>query len=139
MRNKAFLPMIEQLVMIALFALAAALCLQGFAAADRISDGAYSLDRASHEAQNAAEVIKSTEGDLELAAERLSGECSDGALLLTYSSDWKPCDSSDNVCFTLRACKQESSVEGLGKALITVSSDDETVFELTVSWQEVAR
>ena len=67
MRNKAPLAMLEQLVMLLVFALAAALCLQAFALADRLSDRTERFDRAVLEAQRAAETVKHCRGDLQQA------------------------------------------------------------------------
>ena len=58
MKNKASLMLMEQLVMILVFALCAALCLQGFAAADRISKETALRDEAVILAQNTAECLK---------------------------------------------------------------------------------
>lgn len=58
MKNKASLLLMEQLVMILVFALCAALCLQGFVAADRISRETALRDEAVVLAQNTAEALK---------------------------------------------------------------------------------
>lgn len=58
MRSRAPLVLMEQVVMILVFALAAALCVQVFVYADRTSRYHESRDRAIVEAQNAAESIK---------------------------------------------------------------------------------
>ena len=73
MRSKTPLAMMELLVMLLVFALAAAVCVQVFvfAGADSRRDAA--RDRALAEVQNAAECIKSLRGDYETAARRLGG------------------------------------------------------------------
>ena len=58
MRSRAPLALMEQLVMILVFALAAALCLQVFVFADRISARNEETDRAVLVCQNAAETLK---------------------------------------------------------------------------------
>lgn len=58
MKNKASLLLMEQLVMILVFALCAALCLQCFVAADEISRETALRDRAVLLAQNTAECMK---------------------------------------------------------------------------------
>ena len=58
MRSKASLFLMEQLVMVLVFALAAALCLNAFVQAQRISDAAAWQDEAALTAQNAAELLK---------------------------------------------------------------------------------
>ena len=54
----------EQLVMVLVFALAAALCVQAFAASNRMSETAAARDRAVQIAQSAAEIMQSRGGDM---------------------------------------------------------------------------
>ena len=58
MKSKAPLFLMEQLVMVLVFALAAALCLNVFVQAQQISDAAARQDEAVLIAQNAAELLK---------------------------------------------------------------------------------
>ena len=58
MRSKAPLVMMEQIVMVLVFALAAALCLQTFVLSGKISRQTEAVSRGTAEAQNAAETIK---------------------------------------------------------------------------------
>lgn len=59
MRSKAPLALMEQMVMLLVFALAAALCLQAFVKSDEISASCEARDRAMTLCQSAAEVIRS--------------------------------------------------------------------------------
>ena len=59
MRSKAPLALMEQTVMILVFALAAALCLRVFVWSSQMSRHIEARDRAAVEAQCAAEIIKS--------------------------------------------------------------------------------
>jgi hypothetical protein len=70
MRSKAPLVLMEQLVMVLVFALAAAVCVQAFALADRISRRSALQDAAAVTAQSMAEVWKAAGGDTAAAAER---------------------------------------------------------------------
>ena len=74
MKSKAPLALMEQMVMVLIFALAAALCLQAFALSDRMSRGSELRDGAVILAQNAAEVCKAGGGDWELLEQMLGGE-----------------------------------------------------------------
>ena len=58
MKSKAPLVMMEQIVMVLIFALAAALCLQTFVLSGKISKNTEELNRASIETQNVAESLK---------------------------------------------------------------------------------
>ena len=60
MKNKAPLTMIEQVIMLLVFTLAAALCLQAFTAANQSSKAYAARDRAATQAQSTAEALKHT-------------------------------------------------------------------------------
>lgn len=64
MRSRAPLALMEQTVMVLIFALAAALCLRAFALADGISRRVEATDRAVLWAESAADTLKAREGDL---------------------------------------------------------------------------
>ena len=65
MRSKSPLALMEQLVMVLVFALAAALCVQAFVLADGRSQQTVDRDHALLEAQNVAETLKSCRDLLE--------------------------------------------------------------------------
>ena len=73
MRSKAPLALMEQVVMVLVFALAAALCLQVFVVSNRMSERNKDIDRAVLLAQNTAETLKAC-GGVEEAAEVMGGE-----------------------------------------------------------------
>ena len=117
--------MIEQMIMILIFALAAAFCLQGFAAAGRISKRQAVLTEAVVTVQNTAEILKSSHGDFELAAEMQSGVLTAEGLQI----------SADE--YTVTVCKAEEELDLLSSAQIEVVYETDILYELTVSWQEV--
>ena len=125
MKNKTFLPLIEQMIMILIFALAAAFCLQGFASADRLSKRQAVLTEAVVTVQNTAEILKSSHGDYDLAAELLTGTVTDTGLQIQTED------------YTLTATTAEEQLDSLASAKIKVLYKTETLYELTVSWQEV--
>ena len=113
MKQKTSLLLMEQLVMILVFALAAALCLQIFAKADAISQETARRDRAVVLARNAAELLKATDGN-EAAAEGLSTEG-----------------------YRVEVARQPSSQPGLACAEIIVFFENKVLFSLETGWQEV--
>lgn len=125
MKNKTFLPLIEQMIMILIFALAAAFCLQGFASADRLSKRQAVLTEAVVTVQNTAEILKSSHGDYDLAAELLTGTVTDTGLQIQTED------------YTLTATAAEEQLDSLASAKIKVLYKTETLYELSVSWQEV--
>ena len=111
MRSKSPLTLIELIIMIAVFALAAALCLRAFVWADLKSASNQERDRAVILAQSTAEEIKAQHSAQNMVTQK------DG--------------------FTLTVTPVESANALLGAATVSVSNDkDETLVELTVKWQE---
>lgn len=127
MRNRTSLVLMEQLVMVLVFALAAALCLGVFVQADRISRQTRQRDEAVLLAQNGAEVLKSCAGDRETAVRILNGTIT-GEGLQVLSRD-----------FRMDVEYLPTEIAGLGKAQIRVYLEDELLFELQTGWQEVGK
>lgn len=125
MKNRTSLVLMEQLVMVLVFALAAALCLGVFVKADQISRETRCRDEAVLLAQNGAEVLKSCAGSLENAAEILGGTVTENGLQVR----------SDG--FTLVITPEDSGIPGLGQARIAVYLEEEPIFTLRTGWQEV--
>lgn len=114
MRSKASLFLMEQLVMLLVFALAAALCLGVFVRADHISEETQQRDQAVILACNAAELLKSI-GDPEKVLELVeTGE------------------------FAMKILEENSGIAGMRQAKIVISRDHAEVFSLQTGWQEVA-
>ena len=111
MKNKASLSLMEQLVMILVFALAAALCLGAFARADSIHKQTSRRETAVQIAQNGAEILKS------------GGELEDLSLPEGYTLALHPLDAD---------------TPGLALAEIAVSYEEDALFTLKTAWQEVA-
>lgn len=134
MKSKAPLLLMEQMVMLLVFALAAAICLRSFVLSDRLSRRGEARDRGVTLAQTAAETIRhqggTPEAALEQAALSLGGRYEGGTLTLAEG------EGDEAVLLTARG--KESDLPGLSKAVLLVEWEGETVFELTVAWQEVA-
>ena len=113
MKSKASLFLMEQLIMILVFALAAAVCMGVFARTNAISEEIARTDEAMLIAQNAAEILKST-GDPEFAKAQVNA----GA-------------------FELEITEETSGISGLCRGKITVSYENSEVFSLNAGWQEV--
>lgn len=142
MKSRSSLAMMEQLVMLLVFALAAALCLQAFVASDKLSRESETRDRAMVLCQSAAEAIRHSGGDFEAAAAALGvpygayGQ-EEPDFSVHYSEDLT-LDDSRAYAYVLRAERTDSGVEGLGRASVQLlsASDLRNVFELEVCWQE---
>lgn len=137
MRSKAPLILMEQMVMLLVFALAAALCLQAFVQSDRLSKESAARDRAITLCQNAAELVRHGGGDLAAAAEKLGGVCTGEELCAGYDKDWTASDVQ-SCTYRLTVRPVDSGVEGLGRARISVveEASENRLFELETAWQE---
>lgn len=120
MKNKTPLPLMEQLIMVLVFALTAALCLQGFSLADRISRRQEAREKAVVLAQNLAESLKAGSGDLEAVSRLLD-------------------DFPEDPDFVIQVIPVSTDDPHLGSARIVVTYEEEAIFEITVAWQEVSR
>lgn len=138
MKNRSFLPLMEQLCMIAIFALAAVLCLQGFSLANRISKQQANKDKAVIAAQTAAEVLKSVSGNYATAASLYAGYYEDNTWQIPYDADWKPLPDSESGVHFLQAVPNDTADEFISSAIIRVYTNDQTLYTLTIAWQEVS-
>jgi len=139
MKTKAPLALIELTIMILIFSLAAALCLQAFAWSDLTSSRILEQDQAVLQTETAAEVIKGCRGDFAEAAELLYGYCSEdgNALTVYFDKEWAVTDETDGA-YRVEAVSIESDADFLGRAEVSaVNSTDEELFNITVCWQEV--
>jgi len=109
MKSRASLTLMELLIMVLVFALAAAVCLRLFVAAGEISNTVSRQDRAVILAQNAAEALKAGK---------------------------QPVTASEDLHLTIREVPPE--VPGMCQAEITVWYEGKNVYTIETGWQEVA-
>ena len=114
MKSKASLLLMEQLVLLLVFAAAAALCLRIFVHADMISKQTARRDEAVIMAQNAAEMLKST-GDPQLARQMFTDEE-----------------------LKMEILEEDSGIPGFSTVKIAIFDENIEIFALRTGWQEVA-
>ncbi len=146
MKSKAPLALIEQTIMILVFALAAALCLRVFVWSEQTSKRDINRDRAVVEAQNAAEILKS-EGQkgvdepaaLQSTANLMtdaSYQPADHALVCYYDKDWNPVSAPEHAIYTLFARQENSGIPTLCLVHVSVEGQKgDVLFELDTAWQ----
>ena len=146
MRNKTPLALMEQTIMVLVFALAAALCLWVFVWSDQSSKATEARDQAAVAAQGAAEAIKhagesggDAEAVLEATAAELGGtyDAQAGELVVGYDDGWNGSGGTDGASFVLYARPAETDLKGLGEAEVEVvdATSGEPVFTIPVAWQ----
>lgn len=128
MKNRAALVLMEQLIVILVFILAASLCLLAFFHAHRISAETARQDMAVDLAVTGCEVIKACRGDPEQAAMVLQGETAEGMLLATR----------EGLRMEIRIL--DTRIPNLGGAEVRILEETtgECLYSLTVNWQEVS-
>ncbi len=142
MRSKASLALIEQAVMVLVFALAAALCLRAFLWSDQLSRRDKARDRALLEVQTAAETLKHAGGEvdhaLEEAARALGGQVSQGVWFRYYDQNWSAAGCGEAV-YRLEARAEPTDTAGLRQARVRITGVEHDasspLAELTVAWQ----
>lgn len=131
--NRAPLLLMEQMVMVAVFAMAAALCLQAFVLSDGDSRRTEARDHAVVLVQTAAETIRGCGSDeaLSQAAEILGCSYDGGVLRMSYDEDWEPGGSR----YWLTARSVSSAVPGLEIVRVAVEDGETVLFEVETAWQ----
>ena len=136
MKNKAPLALMEQLIMILVFALASALCLRLFVYSDRVSVSGAARDQAAAVVQNAAEALKLSGGSMESLAGLLGGEADADIWRMGYDSSWQETDEK-RPAFIAEAKITEDDIPLMGSAEVSASTaDGKPLFQVTVCWQE---
>ncbi len=137
MKHKAPLALMELLIMLLVFALAAGLCLQAFSTAKQVSLENTRRDCAVLQAQNAAELLKYYHGDFSAAAEHYGGSYDGSGWSIYYDENWQMVPEQNS--YLLLVEPQESGTASLGQAALTVHDrDGQLLFSLSFAWQEVA-
>lgn len=140
MKSKAPLALMEQIVMVLVFALAAALCLQAFTWSDSQSKKNEARDQALIRVESAVETIKHFQGDFEKAADSFGGQWNGSCWKIGYDKNWKEIEPGGKVEYLLTVKPQESGLPLLGQARAEMSSrNGERLFSLNICWQEVER
>ena len=86
--------------------------------------------------QNAAEVMKHTQGNLEEAARLLGGNCDGAVVTVRLNAQWQVTTGDDGV-YLLRIDPAASGESLLGRAQVVLLAGEKVIFSLNVSWQEV--
>ncbi|MEG0806437.1 MAG: hypothetical protein RR364_05845 [Lachnospiraceae bacterium] len=124
-KNKAPLVLMEQLIMLLVFAITALFCVQAVVFSGKISKASRERDLAVNEAQILAETLKAVSGDLEKMQEQFGGTRKENSWTSTM-------DHTNTV--TIRKNERDQS---LPKANISIKNNKKKlVFELEVAWQE---
>lgn len=128
MNRRSVLTMIEQVIAVLAFAVAAAVCLKVFAFSAELSDETRDISEACIMLQNAAEALKNSGGDYALAAEKTG---------MRFAGGYLEC-SEDGYELKARAVSSgnDGDSDGLKETLMTVSRGGEEICSLTLLTRE---
>ncbi len=145
MKNKSSLTLLELLIMIMVFALAAALCLRTFVYSGKLSEADRVRAEAESAAQNMAELLKSEKGDVSAVYKKLnespfaegmvvSSVGDAGSSVGMLDANW---NSRTAPGGTLNMQVRVERSGFLGTAVITVfDANWSEVYTLSTAWQE---
>ena len=123
-RSKAPLALMEQIILILVFALAAAVCLQAFVYSDTLSRQGELRDKAVVRAQEMAEYCKAEKGNLDKVGLALKAERSSDGLVLACPDD--------GINVILRVEQTDSYIV---KARISVTDKEgKEIYSIPVAW-----
>lgn len=133
--SKAPLMLMEQVIMVLVFALVSAICIQAFALARTTSVQMGDRDHAVNVSQILAETLKACDGSMEEVCERLGGESDGEQLIFYYDSSWK--EAAGSLASFSMTFKQDGSDGFCRYGRITVSdvSDHQEIYSMRVAWQ----
>lgn len=139
MKSKAPLMLMEQMILLTVFALAAALCVQAFVKSDKISTTSESRDQAVICVQSIAEMMRYHHGDISVVANAAGGSVTGDMLQIAYDKSWNIVNSMDSAAYLLYARALPADVAGLYKARVWViphhSDEQDELFSLEIMWQ----
>jgi type II secretory pathway component PulJ len=121
--------LIELIVNLSLFALAALVCLQLFVQAHIKSQTSQDLAQATLRAQSLAEAVIAQDGDIQRVQALLGGECAGQTLLLTYDEAWRPTAGPAAATLSVDIAVDE---DGLLTGHITAQTGGRQLLEWTV-------
>ena len=137
MKNKSIVVMIEHIVMLLVFTLAATICIRMFVRSERLSRKYEATDHAVIVAQNAAEVLKN--GGLQtFAKEENVLQTGENTQMVCYDKNWKVTDrETAEFLLTVELLPEENEFLFRGEVVISEVKGAE-LFRLPVAGQKAA-
>ena len=137
-QSKAPLVMMEQVIMVLVFALAAALCVQAFVKARSISVHLSEENHAMNVSQTLAETLKAYHGDLDAVCDRIGGEVKEDGIILYYDSDWNPASAEEEAGFEASFVQKDiGKLCSYGEITVSDAENGREISSMEVAWQEV--
>ena len=134
--SKAPLVLMEQVIMVLVFALVSAVCIQAFALARTTSLRMTERDHAMNVSQTLAETVKACVGDPEAVCKEIGGGIDGEQLFFYYDSDWKEVSTSVDASF--RMVFEKEAGDGFckyGRITVSDTAGEREIFSMRVAWQ----
>lgn len=125
-KSKSRLFLIEMVVIILFFSIAAAVCVNMFAHAKMISVKSTELTEASMKAQEAAETFKSAGGDAGAVRDRLDAHADGEGIAVYYDGEWERTNAQPAYVLRMDFSKED----GLSRADISVYQNEEELYRI---------
>lgn len=137
MKNKSMLVMIEHIVMLLVFALAATVCVRMFVLSDNLSRKYEATDRAVQVTQNAAEMMKKN-GPAWFTEQSGVLHTEEDTWAVFFDEKWNA-TGAETMVYALVAKVSENTDKSLWRAeLIAMTAAGEELFRLPVAGQKTA-
>lgn len=123
--------LLEMMISILFFSIAAAVCAQVFVKAHLVSEDAVDLNMAAGLASSAAEVFIKSE-DMGQMMEKLSGSSlsDEGRLVLYYDEDWVSCTKEEEAARCMEIWVSEKDRMRYGEIVVS-DSEGKSIYELS--------
>jgi len=131
MKNRHFFVLMEQIIMTAVFAFCVCICLSIFVHANKISERNTAVYNSAFAAQNMAELLKHTKGNI---FEDEKWQKTNSSYHIFYDKDWNQTDTEYEYMMEI---SEISTTNDLSKTVISVYQKDDMLFSIPVVWQEV--
>lgn len=136
--NKTPLALMEQVIMVFVFALASALCVQVFVYSRTVSISMENRDRGMVICQSIAETAKCCLGQLEEMNAILDGCESDNELFFFYDEKWNQVEEGNSKASyqAVFHVVEEDEFYQSGEVTVLKTKDGSEVFSLQTAWQK---
>lgn len=134
--SKASLVLMEQVIMVLVFALVAAICIQTFVLARNISLRLEERDHAMNISQVLAETVKAYGGSLEEVGKELGGTIDGKQLVFYYDDRWNEVSEVAKADYCAVFVQEEKDTFcRYGKVIVCDAAQERDIFSMRVAWQ----
>lgn len=137
MKNKSMLVLIEHIVMLLVFALAASVCIRMFVLSEQLSRKYEATDRAVLVAQNLAELLKNS-GGAKLTEVPEEGQPDGNTREIYYDKEWKVTEKASAEFVAKVTCTEEENGFLFRGEIVISMINGEELFRLPVAGQKTA-